>query len=243
MPEQMPAPFLSVLIDDCIAAGRDYNAGGARYNNTFIQAVGIGTITDSLAAIKELVYEKASNGLDELVAILDQDFSEDEPLRQRLLHRTHKYGNDDDYADDIMRRVFQSAFEAIDGRPTAKGGTYRLEMLPTTCHVYFGSITGATPDGRLDGQPVSEGISPVQGSDRSGPTAVLKSAGKMDHVKTGGTLLNMKFSPVASRRPGGHRQPGPSGAVVLQDGWPSRAVQRRECGAAQASAGGSGLAP
>ena len=76
----MPAPFLSVLIDDCIAAGRDYNAGGARYNNTFIQAVGIGTITDSLAAIKELVYEKASNGLDELVAILDQDFSEDEPL-------------------------------------------------------------------------------------------------------------------------------------------------------------------
>jgi len=192
---QMPAPFLSVLIDDCIAEGRDYNAGGARYNNTFIQAVGIGTITDSLAAIKELVYEKASNGLDELVAILDQDFSEEEPLRQRLLHRTHKYGNDDDYADDIMRRVFQSAFEAIDGRPTAKGGTYRLEMLPTTCHVYFGSITGATPDGRLDGQPVSEGISPVQGSDRSGPTAVLKSAGKMDHVKTGGTLLNMKFSP------------------------------------------------
>ena len=192
---EMPAPFLSVLIDDCIAAGRDYNAGGARYNNTFIQAVGIGTITDSLAAIKELVYEKASSGLDELVAILDQDFSEDEPLRQRLLHRTHKYGNDDDYADEIMRRVFQSAFEAIDGRPTAKGGTYRLEMLPTTCHVYFGSITGATPDGRLDGQPVSEGISPVQGSDRSGPTAVLKSAGKMDHVKTGGTLLNMKFSP------------------------------------------------
>ncbi|MGB5659664.1 MAG: glycine radical domain-containing protein, partial [Thermoanaerobaculia bacterium] len=136
-----------------------------------------------------------STGLDELVAILDRDFSEDEPLRQRLLHRTHKYGNDDDYADDLMRRVFQSAFEAIDGRPTAKGGTYRLEMLPTTCHVYFGSVTGATADGRQDGQPVSEGISPVQGSDRSGPTAVLKSAGKMDHVKTGGTLLNMKFSP------------------------------------------------
>ena len=192
---EMPAPFLSVLIDDCIAEGRDYNAGGARYNNNFIQAVGIGTITDSLAAIKELVYEKASTGLDELVAILDRDFSEDEPLRQRLLHRTHKYGNDDDYADDLMRRVFQSAFEGIDGRPTAKGGTYRLEMLPTTCHVYFGSVTGATADGRFDGQPVSEGISPVQGSDRSGPTAVLKSAGKMDHVKTGGTLLNMKFSP------------------------------------------------
>ncbi len=192
---QMPAPFLSVLIDDCIAEGRDYNAGGARYNNTFIQAVGIGTITDSLAAIKELVYDKGTTGLDELLAILDRNFQDQEPLRHRLIHRTHKYGNDDDYADELMRRVFQSAFEAIDGRPTAKGGTYRLEMLPTTCHVYFGSVTGATADGRRDGQPVSEGISPVQGSDRSGPTAVLKSAGKMDHVKTGGTLLNMKFSP------------------------------------------------
>ena len=192
---EMPAPFLSVLIDDCIAEGRDYNAGGARYNNTFIQAVGIGTITDSLAALKELVFEKRSLGLDEMVAILDRDFEGDEPLRQRLLHRTHKYGNDDDYADELMRRVFQSAFAAIDGRPTVRGGAYRLEMLPTTCHVYFGSVTGATADGRPDGQPVSEGISPVQGSDRNGPTAVLKSAGKMDHVKTGGTLLNMKFSP------------------------------------------------
>mgnify|MGYP001820015864 CR=1 FL=1 len=192
---EMPAPFLSVLIDDCIAEGRDYNAGGARYNNTFIQAVGIGTITDSLAAIQELVYEKETSSLDEMVAILDRDFEDNEPLRQRLLHRTHKYGNDDDYADDLMRRVFQSAFEAIDGRPTVRGGAYRLEMLPTTCHVYFGSVTGATADGRGDGQPVSEGISPVQGSDRTGPTAVLNSAGKMDHVKTGGTLLNMKFSP------------------------------------------------
>ncbi len=192
---EMPAPFLSVLIDDCIANGRDYNAGGARYNNTFIQAVGIGTITDSLAAIKEIVFEAGTLGLSELVEILDRDFSEAEVLRQRLLNRTHKYGNDDDYADDLMQRVFMAAFEAIDGRPTAKGGTYRLEMLPTTCHVYFGAVLGASPDGRRAGQPVSEGISPVQGGDRQGPTAVLKSAAKMDHVKTGGTLLNMKFNP------------------------------------------------
>lgn len=192
---EMPAPFLSVLIDDCIANGRDYNAGGARYNNTFIQAVGIGTITDSLSAIKEAVYETSQIGLEELVAVLEKDFGGSEPLRQRLLNRTHKYGNDDDYADDLMKKVFKVALEAIDGRPTAKGGTYRLEMLPTTCHVYFGAVLGATPDGRRAGQPVSEGISPVQGSDRQGPTAVLKSAAKMDHVKTGGTLLNMKFNP------------------------------------------------
>jgi len=112
-----------------------------------------------------------------------------------LLNRAPKYGNDDDRADKFMTRVFNMAFNCIDGRPNTKGGQYRLEMLPTTCHVYFGSVCGAMPDGRLAGRPLSEGISPVQGADRNGPTALVKSAGKMDHVKTGGTLLNMKFTP------------------------------------------------
>jgi formate C-acetyltransferase len=192
---QMPAPFLSVLIDDCVANGRDYNAGGARYNNTFIQMVGIGTITDSLAAIDKVVYESQDLTLTELTTALDQDFRGREALRQRLVHKMPKYGNDDDQADALMVRVFDSLFDAVDGRPTTKGGTYRIEMLPTTCHIYFGSVTGASPDGRLAGRPLSEGISPVQGADRHGPTAVLKSAGKMDHVQTGGTLLNLKLSP------------------------------------------------
>ena len=192
---EMPAPFLSVLIDDCITNGRDYNAGGARYNNRFIQAVGIGTITDSLAAIRHVVYEEGLLALPDLLSAMEADYQGHEALRQRLLHRTPKYGNDDDAADDIMRRVFDSAFEAIDGRPTAIGGAHRLEMLPTTSHVYFGSVTGATADGRRSGLPVSEGISPVQGADRKGPTAVFRSAAKMDHIKTGGTLLNMKFTP------------------------------------------------
>ncbi len=192
---EMPAPFLSVLIDDCIANGRDYNAGGARYNNRFIQAVGIGTIADSLAAIRQVVYEDGLLSLSELVTAMRADFEGHEALRQRLLHRTPKYGNDDDAADDIMRRVFDAAFDCIDGRPTAIGGAHRLEMLPTTSHVYFGSVTGATADGRRAGLPLSEGISPVQGADRKGPTAVLRSAAKMDHIKTGGTLLNMKFTP------------------------------------------------
>ena len=192
---EMPAPFLSVLTDDCIAAGKDYNAGGARYNNTYIQMVGIGSLTDSLAAIKELVFEEAQIGLEELVGALDADFEGQEALRQRLVNKTHKYGNDDAYADEIMVRSFDAAFRVIDGRPTAKGGRYRLEMLPTTCHIYFGSVTGATPDGRRAGRPLSEGISPVQGADRKGPTAVVKSAARMDHIKTGGTLLNMKLTP------------------------------------------------
>jgi formate C-acetyltransferase len=192
---EMPAPFLSVLIDDCIANGRDYNAGGARYNNTFIQMVGIGSVTDGLAALRQVVFDEERVSLAELVDVLDRDFENAEPLRQRLVHRTHKYGNDDDYADELMVRVFDTLFAAVDGRPTVRGGHYRVEMLPTTSHVYFGSVTGALPDGRRAGVPVSEGISPVQGADREGPTAVFKSAGKMDHIKTGGTLLNMKLAP------------------------------------------------
>lgn len=192
---RMPHTFLSVITDDCIAKGRDYNAGGARYNNTFIQAVGIGTVTDSLSALKDVVYERGDLPLARLVEILDADFTGHEELRQRLVHKTHKYGNDDEYADALMTRAFRMLFEAIDGRPNTKGGAYRLEMLPTTCHVYFGEVCLASADGRGEGHPVSEGISPVQGADRRGPTAVLKSASKMDHVKTGGTLLNMKFTP------------------------------------------------
>jgi formate C-acetyltransferase len=191
----MPAPFLSVLTDDCIRNARDYNAGGARYNNTYIQGVGIGTITDSLAAIEQVVFDEQRTGLPGLIAALDRDFSEDEALRARLLRKAPKYGNDDDCADAIMQRVFESFFRNVDGRRCARGGQYRIQMLPTTCHVYFGTKTGATADGRLAGQPLSEGISPVQGADRLGPTAVFRSAAKMDQIRTGGTLLNMKFTP------------------------------------------------
>jgi len=200
--KQMPAPFLSVLIDDCIEKGKDYNAGGARYNNTFIQMVGLGSITDNLSAIKECCFGKktgtrgaSSVSLEKLISILDKNFEGEEVLRQRLVNKTHKYGNDDDYADNLMLDVFNACFSLVDGRDDTRGGHYRVEMLPTTCHVYFGSVVGATPDGRKATLPLSEGISPVQGADHHGPTAVIKSASKMDHVKTGGTLLNMKFTP------------------------------------------------
>jgi formate C-acetyltransferase len=191
----MPAPFLSVITDDCIQKGMDYNAGGARYNHTFIQFVGIGSLADCFAAVKEFVFDEQVMTLDDLIAALTANFDGQETLRQRLVNRTHKYGNDDDYADDLMVRAFQVIFDEVDGRPNSKNGRYQMEMLPTTCHVYFGSVTGAMPDGRQAGMPLSEGISPVQGADRRGPTAVIKSAAKMDHIKTGGTLLNMKFTP------------------------------------------------
>ena len=184
-----------MITDDCIRKGKDYNAGGARYNNTSSRSVGIGSITDSLAALKEVVFDKKELSLPRFVQILDRNFDGMEALRQRLVNKTHKYGNDDDYADDLMVRTFRMLFSAMDGRPNLKGGVHRIEMLPTTSHVYFGDMSLASPDGRRQGTPLSEGISPVQGADRNGPTAVLKSASKMDHVKTGGTLLNMKFSP------------------------------------------------
>jgi formate C-acetyltransferase len=191
----MPAPFLSVITDDCIRKGKDYNAGGARYNNTYIQFVGIGSLTDCLAAVRQTVFDDRAMGLGDLLAALDANFEGGEILRQRLVNRTHKYGNDDDDADGLAVRAFDALVEEVDGRPNTKGGRYRVEMLPTTSHVYFGSVTGAMPDGRKAGLPLSEGISPVQGADRHGPTAVFKSAAKMDHLKTGGALLNMKFTP------------------------------------------------
>ncbi len=191
----MPAPFLSILIDDCIAKGKDYHDGGARYNTNYLQGVGLGSVTDALTAIKCHVFDERTLSMSELMAALEADFEGKEALQQTLWQRTPKYGNDDDYADDVMRAVFEIYFEAVDGRPNTKGGYYHINLLPTTVHVYFGSITGATPDGRRAHTPLSEGISPVQGADRSGPTAVLKSAAKMDHCRTGGTLLNMKFNP------------------------------------------------
>jgi formate C-acetyltransferase len=193
--EQMPAPFLSVLIDDCIAKGRDYHDGGARYNTSYIQGVGLGTMADALAAIRHQVYTEGTLALPALVAALDADFAGQERLRQQLLNRAPKYGNDDDAADDLMRAVFEAYYRAVEGRPNTRGGVYRINLLPTTVHVYFGAMTGATPDGRKAGAPLSEGISPVQGADRRGPTAVIRSAAKMDHVRTGGTLLNQKLTP------------------------------------------------
>jgi formate C-acetyltransferase len=193
--EHMPVPFLSVLIDDCIKKGKDYNDGGARYNTNYIQGVGIGTITDSLASIKHHVFENKTFAMAEFMRVLSVDFEGDEKTRLLLVNKSPKYGNDDDYADSLMQWVFEAFYELVNGRKNTKGGVYRINLLPTTCHVYFGSVTGATPDGRKAGMPLSEGISPVQGADRKGPTAVLKSAGKMDHVRTGGTLLNQKFTP------------------------------------------------
>ncbi|MBQ1342581.1 MAG: formate C-acetyltransferase/glycerol dehydratase family glycyl radical enzyme, partial [Firmicutes bacterium] len=193
--EQMPAPFLSVITDDCIKKATDYNCGGARYNSRYIQFVGLGSITDCFSSIKKHVFDDKTMTMDHMLQVLDADFNGFEKERQIFLNKTPKYGNDDDAADDLIMGMFEIIYKLVNGRPTPIGGTYRVEMLPTTCHVYFGSVLGATPDGRKAGVALSEGISPVQGADKKGPTAVIKSAAKLDQLRTGGALLNQKLTP------------------------------------------------
>lgn len=191
----MPCPLLSVLVDDCIRNGRDYHDGGARYNTTYIQGVGLGTMTDAMTSLAYHVFDHKTIAMDEFIGYMDANYAGAEQLRQLLLNRTPKYGNDDDLADNVMQRIFEIYFKAVDGRRNTKGGEYHVNLLPTTVHIYFGSVTGATSDGRKAGTPLSEGVSPVQGADHKGPTAVIRSVAKMDHVRTGGTLLNQKFTP------------------------------------------------
>ncbi len=191
----LPVPFLSLLIDDCISNGKDYNAGGARYNTSYIQGVGLGSITDMLTAIETHVFSQQNMTMETFLKVLADNYDGHDELRAELLYETPKYGNDDDRADQHATWVFDAFYDAVNGRKTPRGATYRINMLPTTSHVYFGKVVGATTDGRLAHEPLSEGISPFQGMDRLGPTAVLNSALKIDHLKTGGTLLNQKFTP------------------------------------------------
>lgn len=193
----MPAPCLSIVTNDCIKKGKDYNNGGSRYNTRYIQGVGIGTVTDCLTAIKYNVFDNHNFTMKELIAAMDDNFVGHEEIFNMVQNKTPKYGNDDDYADDIMQDVFRQYRDEVTGRPTISGGQYHVDMLPTTCHIYFGEVIGATANGRLAKKPVSEGISPEKFADTNGPTAVIKSCAKMDHCSTGGTLLNQKFTPSA----------------------------------------------
>jgi formate C-acetyltransferase len=192
----LPVPFLSLWIEDCVKNARDYNAGGARYNTQYIQVVGLGTLTDSLVSLRYNVYDKKYFKIDAVLEALKRNFVGYEIMRQRFLNRTPKFGNDDDYADEIAKRIVDLMVELIESYPPSpiRKASKRAYFLPTTAHVYFGKVTGATPDGRVAGYPVSEGISPVQGMDRKGIAAVFRSVVKCDWAKTGGALLNQKLT-------------------------------------------------
>lgn len=191
----MPVPLLSVITDDCIKNGKDYNNGGSRYNTSYIQCVGVATLTDSLSAIKKNIFEENKFTMKDMLKALEDNFVGHDELFNIVYNETPKYGNDDDYADNLLRNVVDLLQDVIAGRTTPKGSKTIVEFLPTTCHVYFGQVMGASPNGRKCGISLPDGISPEKGADRSGPTAVIKSAAKIDQLKTGGALLNQKFSP------------------------------------------------
>jgi len=195
-----PAPFLSVVIEDCISKGRDYYDGGPRYNTSYIQCCGLGTVTDSLLALKKHVFENKTFSMDRVLTAVSKNFAGEEVMRQTIMNRTPFFGNDDDYADTVAVSVYNDLLAAIDGKPNIKGEKYYLNMLSTTCHVYFGKVMGATPNGRLAGKSISDGTSPSHGADTHGPSAVIKSLAKLDHVKSGGTLLNLRFLPSLLKR-------------------------------------------
>jgi len=195
-----PAPFLSVVIDDCIAKGKDYYNAGPRYNTNYIQCTGLGTVTDSLVSLKKHVFEDKTFSMKTILEAVKTNFKGEEVLRQTIVNRTPFFGNDDNYADEIATRVYNDLFDAIDGKPNTKGGVFHLNMLSTTCHIYFGKVLGATPNGRMAHKSISDGTSPSHGADVNGPSAVMKSMSKLDHTKSGGTLLNQRFLPSLLKR-------------------------------------------
>jgi formate C-acetyltransferase len=195
-----PAPFLSVVIEDCISKGRDYYDSGPRYNTNYIQCTGLGTTTDSLAVMKKHVFEEQNFSMERILQAVSRNFEGEEFLRQTVLNKTPFFGNNNDYADDIALQIYADLLSAIDGKPNVRGGVFHLNMLSTTCHVYFGKVMGATPNGRLAGKSISDGTSPSHGADTHGPSAVIQSLTKLDHTMSGGTLLNQRFLPSLLKR-------------------------------------------
>jgi formate C-acetyltransferase len=195
-----PAPFLSVLVEDCISKGKDYYDSGPRYNTNYIQCTGLGTTTDSLAVLKKHVFEERNFGMEKILDAVSKNFEGEEFLRQTVLNKTPFFGNNDDYADDIAVQVYSDLLAAIDGKPNVRGEVFHLNMLSTTCHVYFGKMMGATPNGRLAGKSISDGTSPSHGADTHGPSAVVHSMTRLDHTMSGGTLLNQRFLPSLLKR-------------------------------------------
>jgi formate C-acetyltransferase len=193
--DHCPAPVTSLFVDGCVPSGRDYHQGGARYHLPMLCGVGTGTVTDSLAAIDHFVFGEKTVDLATLAAALKSNFTGHEPLRELLWNKAPKYGNDLGKVDRIAAELVRRFVRILKKFTDDMGHPYAANMIPTTTHLPFGDLTAATADGRLAGRPLSEGISPVQGKDLAGPTAVVKTMGGIDHASTAGTLLNMKFSP------------------------------------------------
>ncbi len=190
-----PVVFTSLVMDDCIEKGKDFHQGGARYNAPMMCGVGLGTLTDSLAAIRQFCFSTGQYTLAQIHAALSDDFSSQPLLQKQLWKNGPKFGNNHKHVDRLAANSVNLFSDILGGHLNAHGEAYRANMIPTTTHIPMGHATAATPDGRFAGAPLSEGVSPVQGQDMSGPTGVILSLVKVDHARTAGTLLNMKFTP------------------------------------------------
>lgn len=194
-----PVPLLSTFISDCLDNGKDITEGGARYNFSGVQGIGIANLSDSLHALKGLVFEQQRLSFDELLAVLKANFAtpEGEKVRARLIHRFEKYGNDIDEVDNISAELLRHYCKEVEKYRNPRGGQFTPGSYTVSAHVPLGAVVGATPDGRFAGEQLADGgLSPMLGQDMQGPTAVLKSVSKLDnYLLSNGTLLNVKFTP------------------------------------------------
>jgi pyruvate formate-lyase/glycerol dehydratase family glycyl radical enzyme len=193
----LPTALLSSVIDDCLDRGLDVTRGGAHYNLSGIQIIQVANVADSLAAVKKLVFDEGVVDRARLVAALQDDFEHDEELRQILLNKAPKYGNDVEWVDELGNKWVHYFAAKFAGRTNYRGGRYHTGLYTVSAHVPMGANVGATPDGRKATQPLADGgMSAVYGRDRRGPTALLESVARVDsRLGSNGTLLNMKFLP------------------------------------------------
>lgn len=194
-----PVPLLSSFVEDCVPHGKDITEGGARYNFSGVQGIGIANLSDSLHALNGMVFEQKRLSFAELVAVLKANFQtpEGDKIRARLINRFEKYGNDIDEVDNISADLLRFYCKEVERYENPRGGRFTPGSYTVSAHVPLGSVVGATPDGRLAGEQLADGgLSPMVGQDALGPTAVLKSVSKLDNtLLSNGTLLNVKFTP------------------------------------------------
>jgi formate C-acetyltransferase len=194
--EFMPTPLTSIMVGDCVEKGRDVTEGGARYNYTAPYGVGIANAANSLYAVEKMVFEDKSVSVDELLTALETDYEGREDLRQMLMNKVPKYGNDIPEVDRMAKEVADIFLDSMKGYETYRGGPFVGSFIPVASYVALGNTTGATPDGRKASQPLADGISPVNSTDLKGPTAVFKSVCAIDHRRIpNGVIFNQKVNP------------------------------------------------
>jgi formate C-acetyltransferase len=193
----LPSPFLSAVVDDCLANGTDVTAGGAKYNMSGIQLIQVANIADSLAVLKKLVFEDKVINKETMLDALRNDFAGNETLRRQCINSVPKYGNDVKWVDELGAKWVTYFAGRIKQHRNFRRGVYHMGLYTVSAHVPMGQNVGATPDGRLSQTPLADGgMSPMYGRDKLGPTAVLNSVSRIpSHLATNGTLLNMKFLP------------------------------------------------